>query len=137
MSNQVRYVEEFPKEINTIMSNEEYNIFYRKRFDEVCIELQLFKPDSKYVYSDWKHKTIKLNKDGTPRKYYNANHLQTKKSIKKQKLKFKEYLEKSRKESQIRKIQNQKIGMDTYNQAIKILVKNNIDLNILDIKIKR
>ena len=133
----VRYIEEYPEKMDVVMSNERYNLFFKKRFDEICKILDLFKPDSKYNYYDWKHKTTKINKDGTPRKYYGANHLQTKKSKEKQKLKFREHLEKVRKESEIRRLQKQKIDLETYKQAIKILIQHNIDLNRLDIKIKR
>lgn len=134
---QIRYIEEYPEKIDVVLSSEEYNIFSKKRFDEVCNTLDLFKPDSKYNYSDWKHKAIKLNKDGTPRKYYGAKHLQTKKSREKQRLKFNEHLERVRKENEIRRLQKQKIDLKTYEKAIKILIENEIDLNRLNIKIKR
>src|SRR3972149_11235094 len=97
----VKYIETYPAQIEKIFSSgEEYHQFFKKRFDEVCNLLDLFKANSKYNYYDWKHKTIKLNKDGTPRKYYDAKHLQTKKSREKQQLKFKEHLEKVKKENE-------------------------------------
>src|SRR3990172_7259776 len=113
---QIRYIEEYPEKIDKVLSNEEYYLFYKKRFDEVCKTLDLFKPDSKYTYYDWKYKKIKLNKDGTPRKYYNSKHLHTKKSREKQQEKFRKHLEKVRKENEIRRLQKQKLDMDTYNR---------------------
>lgn len=93
--------------------------------------------DSDYKYSDWKHQSIKLNKDGTPRKYYNPIHLHTKESREKQEIKFREYQERKKKEYQIRRLQRQQLEQDVYNKAIDVLLKNKIDLNLLDIRIKR
>ena len=54
-TSQIRYTETFPDTISlTFATNEEYNIFQQKRFDEVCKKLSLFAADSKY------NKAIKL-----------------------------------------------------------------------------
>ena len=134
----VKYIETYPAQIERIFSSgEEYSTFLKQRFDEVTKQLDLFNPHSKFRYHNWKHSTIKLNKDGMPRKYNPASHLQTKKSRKKQQEKFKEYMERVKKEHEQRRLQKQKLDEETYVQAIKVLIENNIDLNRLDIRIKR
>jgi hypothetical protein len=134
----VRYIEEYPGKISReFSSGVEYNLFFKQRFDEVCVILDLFKSYSKYDYRDWKYHTIKLNKDGTPRKYFNPKHLQTKECREKQEIKFREYQERLKKEKEVKKQQKEQLDNDAYKEAIKILLKNKVDLNRLDIKIKR
>lgn len=134
----IRYIEKYPDKIDTIFnSNKEYNDFFKKRFKEVDGKLDFFGNNSMYKYDDWIHRTLKINKDGSIRKYYSAVHLQTKESRKKQIIKFREYLEKVRKEHETKRLQREQLKEDAYNNAIKVLIRNKIDLNLLDIRVKR
>ena len=134
----IKYVESYPNKIDkTFESMGDYRTFYDKRFNEVTEKLELFIPNSRYHYYDWKHSSVKLNKNGEPRKYFNPTHLHTKKARAKQTIKFREYQEKRKKESQLKKQQKEQLDTGTYKSAIDLLLKNKIDLNRLDIKIKK
>lgn len=134
----VRYIETFPDKIQIILeSGDEYNNYIRQRVDDIYEKLDLGNPKSKYNYTDWKHKTVTLNKDGTVRKYFNPIHLQSPEVRKLQEEKFKEYQEKKRKEWEMKREQSKQLDKDTYDKAIKVLLENRVDLNRLDIRVKR
>lgn len=128
-----RYVESAPDSIKQdFESYEAYHAFYLQRFDEVSKKIDLFTN-----YGAWKHGCITLNKDGLPRKYNAAKHLQTKESRQKQEIKFREYLDKKQAAAAARREQNIALDEKACSDAIKILLKNKIDLNRLDIRIKK
>lgn len=132
------YVETFPSKIRKVFdSPEDYYKFFDERFSEVSKELDIYNPLSKYNYQSWKFSKVRLNKDGTPRKYFGAEHLQTKESRTKQKIKWEEYKERQREQSRIKSEQKEKLDKETYDRAIDVLLKNNVDLNRLDIRVKR
>ncbi len=134
----IRYVESYPDKIDKTFQNmEKYYNFYNQRFKEVTEKLDFFNPASEYKYYDWKYNKFKLNKDGTPRKYFNPTHLHTPKARKQQEKKFKEYQEKLKKERDLKRKQKEELDITTYNLAIAILLEHRIDLNRLDIKIKK
>jgi len=132
-----RYIEEFPDKIERDFTYEEYYDFFKKRFNEVSERLDFCNPLSKYKYSDWKYKTFTLNKNGVPRRPYYPNQLMSSKVREKQQRKFQEYLQKKREEIRLRNKQEKALDEGTYAQAIKILIDNKIDLNRLDIRVKR
>jgi hypothetical protein len=138
MAQRVKFIEKFPKQMELIFNDgSEYYAFFEKRFEEVSKELNLNNPSSKYNYRDWVHTSFKINKDGKPRKYYSAPQLQTKEARAKQKDQWGKYIENKRKLQEARRLQEQKLDDETYCKAIKILTENNVDLNRLNIRIKR
>lgn len=134
----IRYIEKYPVDmVKDFFSLDEYDAFKKERFDYICKKFDIYNPLSKFHYSDWKHESFRLNKDGMPRKYYNPVHLQTKESREKQCQKFKEYQEKLKSERVLKRQQKEQLDKEAYDKAIKLLIDNKIDLNRLNIRIKK
>jgi len=133
MEHKVRYIEKFPEELNIVFdTREEYYKFFNERIDIVSKKLDFYNPNSKFRYDSWVHTSIKLNNDGSPRKYNPATHLQSKESKAKQKIKWKEYQERKKKDKEL----NDELIKENHIKAIKILIDNNIDITKLKIEPK-
>ena len=134
----ILYTETFPSKISrTFIDSVQYWEFYNTRFQEVCKKLDFFNPLSKYNYSDWKHSRVRLNKDGTPRKYYGADHLHTKSARKKQRIKFGEFLKRKRQENLLNEQRRQSLALVAYAKSVKVLLKEDIDISLLDIRMRK
>jgi hypothetical protein len=125
----IRYTEKYPEVIDiTFNTREEFNKFYLDRCGKV---VDILNPEGKTWNTDkWIKKFFRLNKDGTPRKYNPAEHLHTKKSELKQKEGWKKYQERRKKEKE----DKDKLIRENYNNALNILITNNIDVTKLNIK---
>jgi hypothetical protein len=133
----IRYTEKFPKEQEIVFnSGGEFNEFFNNRIEEVGELLGWYDKDNpnyqKYSFKDWIHSHVRLNKDGSPRKYNPASQLQTPESRAKQKVKWQEYQDRKKKE----KINNDELIKENYHKALQILVNNQIDITKLKIEPK-
>jgi hypothetical protein len=118
-----RYIENFPEKIDiTFEDKKSFDEYYSKRLRDFI--------DSSIEYNKWDRKILPLNKDGNPRKYNPATHLQDKEVREKQKKAFGNYLEKKK----LEKIERDNKIRLNYENALKVLINNNIDITQLKIQ---
>ena len=133
----IKYIETFPDKIDiTFDSAKDFYEYYSKRLSEVAVILDFYSDKSKYRYNDWKKIHVRLNKDGSPRKPYYPEHLQTKESREKQKVKFAEYQEKRKQKQDLAREQRKQLDKELLEKATYVLLENKIDLSRLIIKLR-
>jgi hypothetical protein len=123
----IKYVETSPEKKELIFEHvDEYYDFFKKRVGELT-ELQW---KGLFDFKNFKHQTLKLKLDGTPKKVINPIWLQTREARAKALINAKNYRDTKKKQHENKASKN-------YSKAIEVLKQNNIDLKLLNISIKR
>lgn len=121
----VRYIERFPKQREIVFND---SMDFWKFYDAYLTELS----NNKIDYKLWDKEYFKINKDGKPRKYNPAKHLQTKKSRTKALLNFRKYQKNKLKE--IKKVRE--LIKQREEEIKKLLVSKGYNLDFIKIKVK-